>query len=99
MSAFTPVNDLLDAAEQRLGTALVCLNNASKFSAASQEFEQWFSHHQPDLLALTSPDPEVKERLSGILKKLSLLEQTAQRNAMIVGDLNTYINDKLGRRM
>jgi len=99
MSAINPVNDLLDAAEQKLGSALLCFNNASKFSAASQEFEQWFSHHQPDLLALTSPDPEVKERLTGILKKLSLLEQTAQRNATIVGDLNTYINDKLGRRM
>jgi len=99
MSAINPVNNLLDAAEQKLGSALSSLNSASKFAAASQEFEQWFSHHQPDLLALTSPDPEVKERLSGILKKLSLLEQTAQRNAMIVGDLNTYINDKLGRRI
>ena len=99
MSAINPVNNLLDAAEQKLGSALLCLNSASKFAAASQEFEQWFSHHQPDLLALTSPDPEVKERLSEILKKLSLLEQTAQRNAMIVGDLNTYINDKLGRRI
>jgi hypothetical protein len=99
MSAINPVNDLLDAAEQKLGRALLCLNNASKFSAASQEFEQWFSHYQPDLLALTSPDPEVKERLTAILKKLLLLEQTAQRNMTIVGDLNTYMNDKLGRRM
>ena len=99
MSAINPVNDLLDAAEQKLGSALLCLNNASKFSAASQEFEQWFYHHQPELLELTSPDPEVKERLTAILKKLSLLEQTVQRNATIVGDLNIYINDKLGRRM
>ena len=99
MSALTPVNELLDAADQKLGSALSCLNNASKFSTASQEFEQWFSHHQPDLLALASPDPEVKERVTAILKKLSLLEQTVQRNATIVGDLNTYINDKLGRRM
>ena len=99
MSALAPVNDLLDAAEHKLGSALLCLNNASKFSAASQDFEQWFSHHQPDLLALKSPDPEIKERITVILKKLTLLEQTAQRNATIVGDLNTYMNDKLGRRM
>lgn len=99
MSAFNPVNVLLDAAEQKLGSALSCLNNASKFSAASQDFEQWFSHHQPDLLALKSPDPEIKERITVILKKLTLLEQTAQRNATIVGDLNTYMNDKLSRRM
>ena len=99
MSALTPVNDLLDAAEQKLGSALSCLNNASKFSAASQEFEQWFSYHQPDLLALQSPDPEIKERIVAILKTLSLLEQAAQRNSTIVGDLNTYMNDKLGRKI
>ena len=99
MSAFTPINILLDAAEQKLGNALLCLNNAAKFSAASQEFGQWFSHHQPDLLALKSPDPEVKVRITAILKTLALLEQTAQRNTTIVGDLNTYINDKLGRNM
>ena len=97
MSAFTPINILLDAAEQKLGSALLCLNNAAKFSAASQEFGQWFSHHQPDLLALKSPDPEVKVRITAILKTLALLEQTAQRNTTIVGDLNTYINDNLGR--
>ena len=66
MSALIPVDELLDAAEQKLGSALSCLNNASKFSAASQEFETWFSAHQPDLLALHSPDPEVKERLTSI---------------------------------
>ena len=99
MSAINPVNNLLDAAEQKLGSALLCLNNASEFSSASQDFEQWFSHHQPELLALQSPDPEVKDRITAILKTLTLLEQTAQRNAMIVGDLNTYINDKLGRRI
>jgi hypothetical protein len=99
MSALNPVNDLLDAAEQKLGSALSCLNNSSKFSAASLEFEQWFSHHQPDLLALQSPDPEVKERIVAILETLSLLEQTAQRNATIVGDLNTYMNNKLGRKI
>jgi hypothetical protein len=99
MSALLPVNDLLDAAEHKLGSALLCLNNAAKFSAASQEFGQWFSHHQPDLLALKSPDPEVKVRITAILKTLALLEQAAQRNTTIVGDLNTYINDKLGRNM
>ena len=99
MSALTPVNDLLDAAELKLGSALSCLNNASKFSAASQEFEEWFSHHQPDLLALQSPDPEVKARIVVILKKLTLLEQTAQRNSTIVGDFNTYMNDKVGRKI
>ena len=99
MSAINPVNDLLDAAEQKLGSALLCLNNASEFSSASQDFEQWFSHHQPELLALQSPDPEVKDRLTAILKTLTLLEQTAQRNATIVGDLNTYMNEKHGRGM
>jgi hypothetical protein len=99
MSALTPVNDLLDAAELKLGSALSCLNNASKFSVASQEFEEWFSHHQPDLLALQSPDPEVKARIVVILKKLTLLEQTAQRNSTIVGDFNTYMNDKVGRKI
>jgi hypothetical protein len=99
MSALTPVNNLLDAAEQKLGSALSCLNNSSKFHAASLEFEQWFSHHQPDLLALQSPDPEIKERIVAILKTLSLLEQAAQRNTTIVGDLNTYMNDKLGRKI
>ena len=97
MSALPPVDELLDAAEQKLGSALSCLNNASEFSAASQEFEIWFSAHQPELLALHSPDPEVKERLTSILKTLTLLEQTAQRNATIVGDLNTYMNEKLSR--
>ena len=81
--------------------AVLCcvLNNASEFSSASQDFEQWFSHHQPELLALQSPDPEVKDRLTAILKTLTLLEQTAQRNATIVGDLNTYMNEKHGRGM
>jgi hypothetical protein len=46
---------------------------------------------------LKSPDPEVKVRITAILKTLALLEQTAQRNTTIVGDLNTYINDNLGR--
>ena len=99
MSALAPVNDLLDAAEQKLGSALSCLNDTSKFYAASLEFEQWFSHHQQDLLALRSPDPEVKERIVAILKTLTLLEQAAQRNTTIVGDLNTYMNDKLGRKI
>ena len=99
MSALAPVNDLLDAAEQKLGSALSCLNDSSKFYAASLEIEQWFSNHQRDLLTVRSPDPEVKERVAAILKMLSLLEQTAQRNATIVGDLNTYMNDKLGRQV